>query len=151
MADAILKDLIPSMEHPFYSLSKKPDLSVRRYEHDDKWVEITPSVKGQATIYDKDLLIYVVSQIMHKLNRGEKVDRRMRFNPRDLLIFVNRGTSGRDYYAFCDALDRLMGTVIKTNISTAQEGDDVPVGKVEKTVSGALITPARSGSTAAGR
>ena len=25
VADAALKDLIPQMEHPFYSLSKKPD------------------------------------------------------------------------------------------------------------------------------
>jgi hypothetical protein len=26
VADAALKDLIPQMEHPFYSLSKKPDI-----------------------------------------------------------------------------------------------------------------------------
>jgi hypothetical protein len=25
VADAVLKDLIPQMEHPFYSLSKKPE------------------------------------------------------------------------------------------------------------------------------
>lgn len=132
VADAVLKDLIPSMEHPFYALSKKPETVCRRYEHNGKWLEIIPSAKGQATIYDKDILIYVVSQIMHKLNRGERVDRRLRFNPRDLLIFVNRGTGGKDYEAFCDALDRLMGTVIKTNITTADADADVPLGDEER-------------------
>jgi plasmid replication initiation protein len=132
VADAVLKDLIPQMEHPFYVLSKKPEMAIRRYEHEGKWLEVIPSAKGQATIYDKDILIYVVSQIMHKLNRGEKVERRLRFNPRDLLTFVNRGTGGKDYEAFCDALDRLMGTVIKTNITTAEERASVPLGDEER-------------------
>lgn len=132
VADAVLKDLIPQMEHPFYALSKKPETAIRRYQHEDKWLEIIPSVKGQATIYDKDILIYIVSQIMHSLNRGEKVERRLRFNPRDLLIFVNRGTGGKDYAAFCEALDRLMGTVIKTNITTVAEDGGIPLGDEER-------------------
>lgn len=132
VADAVLKDLIPQMEHPFYALSKKPETTIRRYEHDGKWLEVIPSVKGQATIYDKDILIYAVSQIMHKLNRGEKVERRLRFNPRELLIFVNRGTGGKDYDAFCEGIDRLMGTVIKTNITTASDDHGVPVGNEER-------------------
>ena len=52
VADAVLKDVMAHMEHPFYSLSKKPETAVRRYEHNGKWLEITPSVKGLATIYD---------------------------------------------------------------------------------------------------
>jgi plasmid replication initiation protein len=133
VADAVLKDLIPQMEHPFYVLSKKPETAVRRYEHNGKWLEVIPSAKGQATIYDKDILIYVVSQIMHKLNRGEAVSRRLRFNPRDLLVFVNRGTGGKDYEAFCASLDRLMGTVIKTNITTVGGGPDhVDIGTDER-------------------
>ena len=132
VADAVLKDLIPQMEHPFYVLSKKPETAIRRYEHEGRWLEVIPGAKGQATIYDKDILIYVVSQIMHRLNRGERVDRRIKFNPRDLLIFVNRGTGGKDYEAFCEALDRLMGTVIKTNITTVQEGSDIPAGDEER-------------------
>ena len=53
VADAVLKDLLPSMEHPFYALSKKPDTAIRRYEHGKTWIEIVPSAKGQATIYDQ--------------------------------------------------------------------------------------------------
>ena len=121
VADAILKDVIAQMEHPFYSLSKKPETSVRRYEHKGNWVEVTPSIKGLATIYDKDILIYCISQIMAKLKDGKAVSRRVRINSRDLLIFTNRGTSGRDYQALIEALDRLEGTRIRTNITTGDE------------------------------
>lgn len=131
VADAVLKDLMPTMEHPFYALSKKPETAVRRYEQNGHWLEVIPSVKGQATIYDKDILIYAVSQIMHKVNRGEKVDRRLRFSPHELLIFINRGTGGKDYNAFVEALERLMGTVIKTNITTHSDGSAVALGEEE--------------------
>ncbi len=121
VADAVLKDLMPQMEHPFYSLSKKPETTVRRYEHNGNWLEVTPSVKGLATIYDKYILIYCISQIMAKLKRGEKVSKRVRINSRELLIFTNRGTSGRDYAALVESLDRLEGTRIRTNIRVNDE------------------------------
>lgn len=135
VADAVLKDLMPTMEHPFYALSKQPQRDVLKYTSPDgqHWLEVIPSVKGQATIYDKDILIYAVSQIMHKLNDGERVERTLRFNPRELLIFINRGTGGKDYDAFVEALERLMGTVIKTNITTHEDASDVPMGDEEDT------------------
>src|SRR6266481_7421730 len=71
VADAVLKDDMASMEHPFFSLAKKPETAIRRYENGDKWVEVVPSVKGLATIYDKDILIYCISQLIAKSNEGE--------------------------------------------------------------------------------
>jgi plasmid replication initiation protein len=131
VADAILKDVMAQMEHPFYSLSKKPETTVRRYEHNGNWLEITPSVKGLATIYDKDILIYCISQLMHRLNSGEKVSRRVRINSRDLLVFTNRGTSGRDYMALQEALERIRGTTISTNIRTGDEEQIDTFGLIE--------------------
>jgi plasmid replication initiation protein len=121
VADAALKDLIPQMEHPFYSLSKKPETAIRKYEHNGNWLQIIPSVKGLATIYDKDILIYCISQLMEKLKRNELVSPRVRITSRDLLIFTNRGTAGKDYTALCEAIDRLAGTRITTNIRTGEE------------------------------
>ena len=118
VADAVIKDVMPQMEHPFYSLSKKPETSVRRYEHNGQYLEVTPSVKGLATIYDKDVLIYVISQIMAKVKAGEKVSKRVQVNSRDLLVFTNRGTSGKDYEALQEAIERIRGTTIVTNIRT---------------------------------
>ncbi|GAA3277744.1 hypothetical protein GCM10020258_60170 [Sphingomonas yabuuchiae] len=69
--DAIPKDDMASMEHPVFSLSTKPDNRMRRYEHNGNVIEIIPSGKGLATIHDKDILIYCISQLVAKLNRGE--------------------------------------------------------------------------------
>jgi plasmid replication initiation protein len=121
VGDAVLKDVMQHMEHPFYALSKKPDTSVKRYVNGQNWLEVTPSIKGLATIYDKDILIYCISQIMAKLRHGEAVSPRVRINARELLIFTNRGTSGREYGSLMDALDRLEGTRIRTNIVTGDE------------------------------
>lgn len=122
VSDAILKDIMQHMEHPFYSLSKKPDTQIRRYEHNGNWIEITPSVKGLATIYDKDILIYCISQIMTKLKDGQKLESpRIRINSHELLQFTNRGTAGKDYEALSKAIDRLAGTRISTNIKSGDE------------------------------
>ena len=45
------------MEHPFFSLSKKPDRQMRRYERNGVHVTIKPGADGMATIWDKDVLI----------------------------------------------------------------------------------------------
>jgi len=121
VADAVLKDVMAHMEHPFYSLSKKPETNVRRYEHGEHWLEVVPSVKGLATIYDKDILIYCISQVMAKLRNGEPVSKRVRINSRDLLQFCKRGQAGKDYSALGEALYRLGGTQIRTNIVTGDE------------------------------
>jgi plasmid replication initiation protein len=121
VADAVLKDLIPQMEHPFYSLSKKPETAIRKYEHNGNWLQIIPSVKGLATIYDKDILIYCISQLMEIQKRGDPVGPRLRITSYDLLKFTNRGTAGKDYEALCEAIDRLAGTRITTNIRTGDE------------------------------
>ena len=85
IADAVLKDIMPQMEHPFYSLSKKPERDIREYRHHDQWIRIVPSALGQATIYDKDILIYAISQLMAKQSRGEEIGRRIRLNSHDFL------------------------------------------------------------------
>ena len=122
VADAVLKDIMPQMEHPFYSLSKKPEKKERFYRNGDNWLKVTPSIHGLATIYDKDILIYCISQVMARLKQGEQeLSKRIRINSAELLRFTNRGISGRDYMALDEALERLRGTTISTNIRTGDE------------------------------
>jgi len=132
LADAVLKDDMASMEHPIFTLSKKPDLRVRRYEHGDKWLEVTPSVKGVATIYDKDVLIYAISQLMAAKQSGRSLGRKITMSGRDLLVFTNRHTGGRDYELLKDALVRLRGTTLATNIETGGEAPTRIFGLVEE-------------------
>ena len=121
VADAVLKDIMPQMEHPFYSLSKKPDTTERLYRHGDNWLKVTPSIHGLATIYDKDILIYCISQVIAKKKQGLSIAKRVRINSADLLRFTNRGVSGRDYQALDSAFERIRGTTISTNIRTGDE------------------------------
>lgn len=131
VADAVIKDLMPNMEHPFYSLSKKPERTVRTYENNGQWLRITPSVRGLATIYDKDILIYCVSQVIAKMKRGERASKRIRIVSRDLLQFTNRDTGGKDYKALSDALERIRGTTITTNIKTGNQEQTDTFGLIE--------------------
>ena len=116
ITDVILKDDMASMEHPFYSLSKKPDREPRRYEHKGQWIEFRPSIKGMPTIYDKDLIIYAISQLIAGMKEGRVVSKRVQIDPYAFLVFTQRGVGGRDYDALCDSLDRIDGTRFRTNI-----------------------------------
>ena len=116
--DAALKGDSASMEHPIFSLSKKPDLKVRRYDNGERWAEIRPSVKGLATVFDRDILIYCISQLMAALNDGRPISQRLRLRAHDLLVATNRGTDGRGYLQLREALERLQGTQIATNVIT---------------------------------
>ena len=68
--DAIPKDDMASMEHPIFSLSTRPDHRILGYHHNGLSVEITPSLRGLATIHDKDIMIYCISQLIAKMNDG---------------------------------------------------------------------------------
>lgn len=116
IVDAVPKGDMSSMEHPVFSLSTKPDMRPRRYERGGNWIEISPSRHGLATVHDRDVLIYCISQCMAALNEGHKVARTMRFKAYDLLVATNRQTSGRGYELLKDALRRLQGTQIETNL-----------------------------------
>lgn len=116
--DAAPKGDMASMEHPIFSIATKPDRNVRRYESGSNFVEITPSVKGLATVHDRDVLIYCISQCIAALNEAREVSPTIRFRAYDLLTATNRGTDGRGYEQLKAALERLKGTTITTNIIT---------------------------------
>ena len=119
--DAAPKGVMVSMEHPIFSLSTKPDRRIRRYEHRDHFVQITPSVLGLATMHDRDILIYCISQLMAGLNDGHPLSKTVRFKAHDLLKATNRMTNGQGYNGLRAALERLRGTMISTNLITGGE------------------------------
>ncbi len=130
--DAVPKGDMASMEHPIFSLSTKPDLRIRRYEHGEHYVEIAPSVKGLATVHDRDVLIYCISQIMASLNANKPVSQTVKLKAYDLLLATNRMTDGRGYEGLKAALERLGGTRISTNIVTGGESVFENFGLIEK-------------------
>ena len=110
-----------SMEHPFFSLSSKPDTRSLTYEHDDAKIEIIPSNHGLPTVFDKDILIYCISKLMHLKNGGKPIGPKVRLTTHDFLVSTNRPTNNLGYERLEAALIRLAGTVIKTTIETGDE------------------------------
>lgn len=116
--DAIPKADTASMVNPLFSLSTKPDYRIRTCERNGNFLKVKPGADGAATVHDRDILIYCVSQCMAALNQGKKIDRKMRFKAHDLLKTTNRKTSGEGYRLLTAALARLQGTQIETTIKT---------------------------------
>ena len=114
--DVIAKDDIGSMEHPMFSLSKNPDTVIRHYEHNGNSITITPSVLGLATVFDKDILIYCISQLMEAQNKGKPISKTVRVTVYTLLKATNRLMDGDAYDRLEAALKRLRGTTVTTNI-----------------------------------
>lgn len=113
------KDDMASMEHPVFSLSTKPDFRVLEYQSNGNRIKITPSYeKGLATIHDKDILLYIASSLVSNINKGEVPSQKVRFVAYDFLVSTNRQTGGKGYKILREALERLVGTRIETNIVT---------------------------------
>ena len=144
--DAIPKDDMGSMQHPVFSPSTRPHRRVLRYAHGRTRIEITPSVKGLATIHDKDILIWCISQLVAGLNAGREISRTLVLTARDLLVGTNRETSGDGYRRLVAAFERLAGTRIKTNIVTGDREVTDGFGLIESwrieraTASGRMIS-----------
>jgi plasmid replication initiation protein len=71
---------------------------------------------GIATIWDADILIWAASQIVEARDAGISTSRLMRATPYQILRFIGRGTSLRDYQRLKAALDRLQSTSVATSI-----------------------------------
>jgi plasmid replication initiation protein len=130
LSDVVPKDDTASMEHPIFSLATKPDMRHLVYQNSDNKLEIIPSGRGLPTIFDKDILIFCISQLMHKKNRGEKIGKRVRFTARELLVATNRPTNNLGYNRLEQAFQRLRGTTFTTNIRTG--------GKIETRIFGLI-------------
>ncbi len=124
---AVPKHDLASMEHPLFSLSTRPDRRILAYAHNGVEITVTPSVKGRATIFDADILIFCISQLMAALNAGRATHRTLTLTAHDLLTATGRETSGDGYQRLRDAFERLAGTRITTNIATGPAEDPLEV------------------------
>ena len=133
--DCALKDDGVSMEAPIFTLSTKPDLSEWYWESKDgsKSLTVTPSVRGRATQFDKDVLIYVVSQMTEALNRdrADAHNRTIRFTVYDYLVSTNKAINGRSYERLSDTFARLRGTTLQTSIRTGGQRTREIFGLIE--------------------
>jgi plasmid replication initiation protein len=129
--DALPKDDMASMEHPLFSLATRPDRRILDYAHNGVRITVVPSVRGLATLFDKDILIYCISQLVAALNAGRPVGRELRLTAHDLMLATNRETSGDGYARLREAFERLAGTRITTNLVTGDQEVTTGFGLIE--------------------
>lgn len=115
--DMAPRDSQDLMAYPLFSLSK----SRRTTPIDFRTTGVTVRVEGTqehgiATIWDADILIWAASQIVAARDAGIAPSRLMRATPYEILRFIGRGVSLRDYQRLKAALDRLQSTTVATSI-----------------------------------
>lgn len=110
------------MDFPFFALSKVPVEKELEFKIGKLSIQIRPSATGIATMYDKEIILYVASLMNQAIQKGEEVDQNFTFTAHDFFRITGVARpSKRDYDRFTDALERLQGTQIKTNIQTGSK------------------------------
>jgi plasmid replication initiation protein len=113
------------LEYPFFDLSKTAKRKRLAFSDGPVTIEVK-AIEGQgvATIFDRDMIMYVASLMVQKIEAGENPGRDFVFSGRDFCLVSGRDTGGDSYDLLSKTVERLKGTVIKTNIETGGCGVD---------------------------
>ena len=120
--DLAARDSQDLMAYPFFSLAKSKRIVPIDFRAGTILIRVEAVPEhGMATIWDADVLIWAASQIVEARDAGLKTSRLMATTPYEMLTFVGRGTSVRDYDRLKAALDRLQSTTVMTSIRQLAE------------------------------
>ena len=115
--DLAIRDVQDLMAYPFFSLAKSKRVQPIDYRAGDVSLRVEGTLEhGLATIWDADVLIWAASQLVEARDAGIGTSRRLAATPYEILKFIGRGTSLRDYLRLKAALDRLQSTSVATSI-----------------------------------
>ena len=127
IAPRMLQDL---MWRPFFALGKSPRSKPIIYKNDNVQIKISGIAEyGIATIWDADILTYITSLIVEARDKGEPTSPQVYFTPYDCLKGTRRDTGGSQYERVVNAIKRLTGTLIETNI---RQPDQISLSKTEQ-------------------
>ena len=120
--DLAPRDAQDLMAYPFFSLAKSKRLAPIDFKAGSIVIRVEAVPEhGMATIWDADVLIWAASQIVEARDAGLRPSRLMGTTPYEILNFIGRGVSLRDYDRLKAALDRLQSTTIATSIRQPTE------------------------------
>ncbi|ALJ06928.1 RepA replication protein [Brevundimonas sp. DS20] len=120
--DLAVRDAQDLMAYPFFSLAKSKRIAPIDFKAGAVAIRVEAVAEhGMATIWDADVLIWAASQLVEARDRGARTSRLMAATPYEILRFVGRGTSARDYERLKAALDRLQSTTVATTIRQPSE------------------------------
>jgi plasmid replication initiation protein len=122
-ADPAPRDAQDLMAYPFFSLSKRHRTRPIDYAVADVVIRVEAVPEhGMATIWDADILIWAASHLVEARDAGLRTSRLMAATPYEILTFIGRGVSARDYQRLKAALDRLQSTTVATTIRQPTSG-----------------------------
>ncbi|WMT88342.1 replication initiator protein A [Pelagibacterium sp. 26DY04] len=120
--DLAPRDAQDLMAYPFFSLAKSKRLAPIDFKAGSIVIRVEAVPEhGMATIWDADVLIWAASQIVEARDAGLRPSRLMGTTPYEILNFIGRGVSLRDYNRLKAALDRLQSTTVATSIRQPTE------------------------------
>lgn len=122
-SDPAPRDAQDLMAYPFFSLSKSHRVQPIDYAVAEVVIRVEAVPEhGMATIWDADILIWAASQLVEARDAGLRTSRLMATTPYEILTFIGRGVSSRDYQRLKAALDRLQSTTVATTIRQPASG-----------------------------
>jgi len=118
VGDASAKELQDLMARNWFSLSKRRRIEPIEHRFGDDWIKITGDPKyGIATIFDNDLILFVITQWLRTLNDGGTIERSFYFTGYELFTFLGKDRfGGTGYKDLWRAMERLHHTFVETNI-----------------------------------
>ena len=129
--DIAMRALQEVMERPFFALTNnKPRFEPIVYKTRSAEVTISGGKPhGIATIFDHDILMWIISQIVEARDDGQPTSPQMDFTPYKCLQGIYRRTGGHEYQLLTKALHRLANTYVTTSI---RKEDQIPLKRSER-------------------
>ena len=110
------RDAQDLMAYPFFSLSKTHRVAPIDFHTGKVSIRVEATTEhGMATIWDADVLIWAASQIVEPRDAGLPPSRLVVATPYEILSFVQRGTSARDYTRLKAALAQTVRDLVRTH------------------------------------
>lgn len=120
LVDYTPRDSTDMMPRPFFSLSKRKRLKPIEYKSPDGKVEIKVTANplyGMATIWDADILIWLISKIVARRNSGSNdTSPIVHTTVHELLKGIGRAAGGTNYREIMASINRLRHTQVETSI-----------------------------------
>ena len=106
------------MSRCWWNLAKQKRIAPIEHTFGDSWIKVSGDPKyGIATIWDNDVLLFAISQLMYNLNHGMDVGRTIGFTGYEFFQFTGKEKkSGKGYSDLWASLERLHHTYVETNI-----------------------------------
>ena len=149
LRDVKVKNSQDFMFANFFSLSKRRRTKDIHYKlRDGAYLKVYNNTElGLANIWDLDVLLFAISQLVKAKNQGDEISNRLYFTGGDFLTFTGEGSwkgkkrsdGGEAYNKIWDKLRRLHTTFVETSIRKEGSKDwsstflsDIKQGKDEK-------------------